>query len=365
MNLITIKIEQLFKEGIENNAILHSGMFNDTEIAAILKECKADFSKNKIKPVSINGLYYKIFYFKHRPLRGYLKKGGLLDRLGIINIEAESYYEVPSSDSPDFLSYVPKKDLPKEASFRTASIFPNYNEDPNKNKNPKGKFFRITLHAQDRSASDFNITPNWAPFCPEEKEHFIVVSAPYDKKALRQIFHTNRTLYWIDDLMSQLNSCEYSGFFNITSYSMDTLHYQLLKTKLPVFDRLGVLYPDKTILAPIKTTKSDWVFPGILCRYNDQSKKSVLARFEKMILKWQSENSQRTFDILFHITDDGYREFYCIFRDKDLIYIKPGNVKAQITMAGLETSGIIIVESSTIFKAFPEIIADFKLEKRE
>jgi hypothetical protein len=356
------KIEALFDSMDSDHALLTPNLFLDKETMQILHEYECDpytgyapgqLSYGSTKKVTIEGSEFNILYV---PTRSYRNNADLLFELGIKKRGARQYYEYddPSIDQ-SYITYIDeasKKNLPKDVQdkIKKATIY-NYPE-----QNPKGKLIDIDLYSKNGLPRIFCITANWAPF---EKYHYIIFAKNNENLALKQIYHNNKTLYWIDDLFTQLNSPAYSLFFNPqgAGYSMDTLHFQLIKNSFPVFEALEQKYPLKNSKL-IHTNNSDWPFKGILARYTSNTKNEVLSVLNGEINHWIS-GQNNTFNLLFRMRQDGYREYFFVFRNKGLIQIK----EISNDIAGYEVAGNIIVEDRKDYENFPDKIE--KLEWRD
>jgi hypothetical protein len=349
------KIESLFEELDSSHALLTPRLFDDEETRRIIEnKCpgfyKASFKKEcnsqkygLSKEISVG--QFKLY--KHHVITRCLRKNDeLLFELGIKKRNAEKYYEYdPCLSSPYIFcideSY--KNRLPPEIreKLRKATVF-KYDK-----QNPKGKLITVDLQSKDGFSHAFNITANWAPFC---KNHFVVFAHNNGNSVLKQIFHKNETLYWIDDLFTQLDSAEYGLFYNPQNAgnSMDTKHFQLVKNSFPVFEALKRSYPNMTP-GLIHTNKYGWPFKGILARYTLDTKDRVLSSLEKEICLWIA-NSKNNFNLLFSVNQNGYREFFFVFRQNGLNYAKG----ISNGIAGYEIGGHLIIEEREEYENFSD-----------
>jgi len=356
------KIEALFEELDSRHALLTPTLFGDERIKKILRKHCGDIITESLqkecnsqeygpsKEISIGNIMCYKHFVVTRCLRKY---SDLLIELVISNPDATQYYEYdPCQESPYIMyidEYTNQNRLPYEIGIknRKATVF-DYHQ-----QNPKGKLTPVELHSKDGCSQVFNITPNWAPFC---KNHFVVFAANNGNSALKQVFHKNETLYWIDDLFSQLNSPDYSLFLNPqgAGHSMDTFHLQLIQSSFPVFENLKRSYPNTTGL--IFTDECDWPFKGILARYTPDIKDRVLFSFEEQINFWIS-NPYNTFNLLYQMNSDGSREFFFVFRQKSLSYVKG----ISNGIAGYEVGGNIIIEKINEYNNFPDHIEKLEM----
>jgi len=358
------KIEALFDELDSKHALLTPTLFGDEETGKILrKHCGGIFTESLQKEcnlqeygpsreISVGKVRLHIHYVTTRCLR---KFPDFLVDLGILNSEAKYFEYDPCPESPYiiYLDEYENKNLPPEIDRknRKATVF--------KDQNPKGETISIDLHSRDGHSQTFFITPNMAPF---SKNHFIIFSAPQRGRntALKQIFHNNQTLYWIDDIFTQLNSVEYGLFFNAqgANNSMDTFHVQIIniQNSFPVFESLKRSYPN-TNSGLIFTEECDWPFKGILARYTPDTRDRILPSLEEEIKLWISKDPDNTFNLVCQMNQNGYREFFFVFRQKSLGYIK--GISAGT--AGYEVAGRLIIEDRKEFDAFPEHIEKLEM----
>jgi hypothetical protein len=285
-------------------------------------------------------------------------KKQLLFDLKIKNEKAQNHYELDAGPLSSYIEYIAEsvyKKLPPEvkANTKDASLFKYLDNNP-KEKKP----VKILLCGQPNQQQKFYIVSNYAPFC---KNHFVIYAANEGNKALKQMYH-NDTLFWIDSLYSQIGSGDYRLFFNRkgAGNSVDTLHFQFLKSPFPVFDYLGKKFTNfKPAL--IETNRKDWPFTGILARYNSSSKEEILTSLHHKILDWFSADCENTFNLLFQQAPGGYREFFFIFRKKGYNYIS--GIKNAI--AGYEAGGNIIVENEADYNGFPSATDRLELENHQ
>jgi len=222
-------------------------------------------------------------------------------------------------------------------------------------QNPKRKKISVYLHARNGFPQTFNIVPNLAPFC---NNHFVVYAENGGFSGLKQVYQPHGTLlYWIDALFLQINSNNYRLFFNPkgTGNSLDTLHFQILKSTFPAFDSLDRHYPNSDT-GLVDTKKTDWPFEGVLARYTCDTRDDILASMETRIERWLS-NPANTFNLLFHVRQDGLREFFFIFRKKGFNHM----AGIHNDIAGCEAGGKVIVEDWTEFENFPEETGEMEL----
>ena len=279
----------------------------------------------------------------------------LLKDLGIRNKKAgNQYYEYDPSVNSRIIIYIDEYayknylNSDKEKKPRKATIY-EYHE-----QNPKGEVTSVNLHSKDGVPQGFCITANWAPFC---QYHFILFAKNHENLTLKQIYHTGCTLRWIDDLFNQLNNTHYRLFFNEqgAGHSMDTMHFQVLKSPFPVFEHFNQIYPNKKPEL-ILIDEDDWSFRGILARYTLKTKDEVLSEFEKKIKEWVSD-PENTLNLLFQVSEDGFREFFFVFRKKGFNYVKG----ISNGIAGFEVAGNMLIEDRKEYQSFfPD-----KLEKLE
>ena len=282
------------------------------------------------------------------------KNSVLLGKLGIENPDAKKFYEYDSDSSE--ISYIGEytyRNLSESEKIRAqrATIF-EYKE-----LNPKGRLCSVILHYKDGHPQEFKIIPNRSAFTDN---HFVAFAHYNGNVALKQVFHPNGTLYFVDDLFTQLNNSGYSLFFNCqgAGHSMNTMHYQLLKKSFPAFEHFNIIYP-KNDCGLTLVTKHDWPFPGILARYTEDTKDKVLSALENEIKLWLSSNSEHTFNLLFRC-DNGLREFFFVFREKGVSFIKG----ISNAIGSYEVSGNILIEDRMEYDVFPVFCENLELVQR-
>lgn len=279
----------------------------------------------------------------------------MLFTLGIKKRNTKQFYEYQNIDNPDYITYIDEDayqqlhiDIRKNV--RKATIY-KFSE-----QNPRGNLIYFVLHSEEGSSQEFILTANWAPF---QDYHFIIFAKNNGLTALKQKYHSGRTLEWIDDLFTKLKSVNYSLFFNSqgAGQSMDTLHFQLIKNEFPVFTTLNKTY-NNYYPGLIRTNINDWPFEGILARYTQETKNEAFKQLNMEINEWIS-NPENTFNLLFRIKNDEYREFFFVFRKKGLNYIKG----ISNGIAGYEVAGNIIIENREEYEKFPDNIDEFFLSE--
>jgi hypothetical protein len=346
-------LEKLFMEMVR--AILTPDLFNDKKKALILQKYGyLSTAKNESEIVFING---KEFEKRYCCLRAVRNKPLLLEKLGSKRKNVKPPLEVTSLRSSKLIDYVydeqlqdhPYKD---EEGIRPATIFPY------KILNPKGRVLEINLNGKNGEKKSFYITPNYACF---NDNHHIIFPVNDGNSALKQVYQED-LLYFMDTL-AQIGDANYRCFFNSegAGHSMRTFHIQVLKARFRVFENLDRYYEDNDFEAdPVINTCSDaWPFTGFLCRYRKETMKTILPALEAKIDEWLSKDTiNNTFNLLFQIREDGYREFFFAPRIKNEISLKftLDGKEENVVMAGFEIAGTIILDSLNIFNNFPQII---------
>ena len=342
--------EEMFLQNEIDGVLINESILRKKECYEIIQKyflCNEINTDKKI--ITIEGFNFNLIYLGSRLWR---HNKQLLYDLNIINNKKKKYFELDENIYSPYIEYIDEKkynDLPEnnKKNIKEAAFF-NYLDN-----NKKGKL-SIILNGKDGKEKKFCIISNYAPFC---KNHFVVYSENEGNKALKQIYHKD-TLYWIDSLHSQIGSKDIRLFFSPkgAGNSQDALHFQYLKSKFPAFDYLDEKYSGGASEI-IETKKSDWPFPGIMARYNSNSKEIILKELNKIIKSWLNKNSNNTFNLLFQSTSCGNYEFYFIFRKLGYNYIK--GIKNSI--AGYEVGGNIIVENKTDFENFPSALNKLSL----
>jgi hypothetical protein len=348
---LTTCLESMFTRQEHNHALLTDNLFWHPETASVVKEYSSESCYNSDKRIiTIERFNFILFYIQSRYLRHNEK---LLLELNIKNKQSERYYEFDPEADSCYIKYINEKEYhelsPEVRKCTKSAPFFNYYA-----LNPEGAMIPVYLKSLDRTTQRFNIIANHAPF---SKYHFVVYSENNGFRGLKQIYHDNM-LFWIDDLFCQLNNHNYRLFFTPkgSGNSVDTLHFQLIKSSFPVFEYLDKKYKTHSPVLT-ETDKSDWPFSGIFVRYTPDSREKTLIKLNREIHNWLSQSNDRTFNLLFQLGSNYYREFFFIFRKKGFNYI-PGIKNA---IAGYEAAGNIVVEDKKEYDTFPSIINRFEL----
>jgi len=346
-------LEEMFTQYDSDFAIIYHHLFQDNKTALILRQYGYGFDDDVSRKIYIEGAEFNLCYVNSRRLRYNIN---LLYKLNIIDSYAKRFYEYDPHPSATYLIYLSEdafNRLPPEVQKITKQApFFNYAE-----RYPKRKIISVNLHSRSGFPQKFIIVPNLAPFC---SDHFVVFAENGGFGGLKQVYQPHGTLlYWIDDLFLQFQTSNYNLFFTPkgAGNTLDTLHFQLLKSSFPAFDSLDRHYNNNDT-GLIYTNKNDWPFEGILARYTHETRDTVLASLETKI-EYRLSNPENTFILLFHVRQDGLREFFFIFRKKGFNYIS--GIHNEI--AGSETGGIIIVENKKEYESFPTETGKLELRK--
>ena len=358
MNIVnsvsTKDLEDLDARLFQKKATLSSAIKEprNMETQKIMAELKCQFYPDASMPITIEGFPFQKKYFYHRALRGNKE---LLQDLGIYNPDVDEYYECfdPLSSHVTYRKGSTLSEIERNL-FKKATIFPYHV------LNPKGELLSASLRSKEGLPNqNVYITSNNAAM--SSGIHMIFFAQNDGDRAIRQVYHEG-FLFWIDDLMfNQLGSTKYRGFFNNTGagHSMHTWHGQILTDSFPIFVWLNEkkLFKKSGV---IETSKRDWALPGYYIRYLPNEKNQILCDSEAIIKDWIA-NPAHTFNLLFQLNENCCREMFIVPRHKELRYIQPNGVNDKISIAGLESAGILIIESWKTFYEFPKDTEEFIL----
>ncbi|MDR2431002.1 MAG: hypothetical protein LBD99_01930 [Candidatus Margulisbacteria bacterium] len=354
----------MFKKVISQGSLIrlaaHSGA------GSLLREVWVQEKKNGFL---LSGIFQKrsisveghTFYLNYSPGRHDRHNIKMLEERGILNPNVPEYYTKDHPNSRRKIALVPAAEIaPEDRTKFKRALFANVLE-----RNPGEQVLELEISGFKGRPQKFYIGANYAPVSPY---HFVAWMPPAIDRgfltATRQVYQGINLLYYADNLLQAIGDPELRIFFSAQGggNSSDMLHFQITGAKYPAFASTSYHHPYfREGLGLFYISRTAWVFPGLLARYNDETRDKYLPKTTTWIKNWLEKNpASNTFNLLGQLRPDGIRELFFVKRKTGRDYIR----ESKYDLAGYEISGNFVVETLEEYENFPRKIPRLEWDLR-